>query len=106
MTLYPLDLRALGQTTKVERSTLEQVRARIQALRDQTKESVSAKEFDFDKRLAEVKAKEQTVRDEKKAQKKAQKEKQRLELAKETTQAVDNDVAMMMGFGGFGSSKK
>ncbi|TFK44361.1 hypothetical protein BDQ12DRAFT_640932 [Crucibulum laeve] len=98
-------LRALGQTTKLERSTLAQVQARIAFLRERTKEAASAKAFDFDQRLAEVKAKELALREEKKAQKKAEKEKARLELLKDTVNQ-DNEMAQLMGFGGFGSSKK
>jgi U4/U6.U5 tri-snRNP component SNU23 len=74
-------------------------------LREKTKESVSAKEFDFDKRLAELKAKETAIREEKKAQKRAQKEQARIQAVQETTQE-DDDMAKMMGFGGFGSTKK
>lgn len=94
----------MGQTTKLERSTLEQVRARIALLREKTQDAASAKAYDFDQRLAEVKAKEVALRDEKKAQKKAQKERVRLELLKDTNQ--DGEMAQLMGFGGFGSSKK
>jgi len=98
-------LRALGQTTKLERSTLEQVRARIALLRERTKEAASAKAYDFDQRLAEVKAKEVALRQEKKAQKQAQKEKARLELLKDAG-GPDGEMEQMMGFGGFGSTKK
>jgi U4/U6.U5 tri-snRNP component SNU23 len=73
-------------------------------LREKTKEASSAKNFDFNKRLAEIKAKEDALREEKKAQKKAEKEKARMELAMDTQQ--DNEMAAMMGFGGFGSTKK
>ncbi|KAJ7178347.1 hypothetical protein C8R43DRAFT_1101851 [Mycena crocata] len=98
-------LRALGQTTKLERSTLEQVRARIALLREKTKEASSAKEYDFDKRLADLKARELKIREEKKAAKKAEKEKFRLELVKDAGGEGD-EMARMMGFGGFGSTKK
>lgn len=98
------DLRMIGQTTKLERSTLEQVRARIALLREKTKEASSAKAFDFDQRLAEVKAKESALREEKKAQKKAEKEKIRSELVQGLEH--DDEMAKLMGFGGFGSSKK
>lgn len=97
-------LRAIGQSTRIERSTVEQVRARIALLRETTKDAVTAKTYDFDKRLAEVKAKEAAIREERKKQKKLQKEQARLELVQETTQ--DDEMAKMMGFGGFGSSKK
>ena len=101
-----VDLRKLGQTTRVERSTLAQVRARIAHLREKTKEASSAKAFDFDQRLAEVKAKEDARRAEKKAQKEAQKEEARLALAKKTALDADDEMAKLMGFGGFGSTKK
>jgi U4/U6.U5 tri-snRNP component SNU23 len=99
------DLRAIGQTTRLERSTLEQVRARIAYLREKTKEASSAKSFDFDQRLAEVKAKEAALRAEKKARKKVERDKARLELVNDTVNE-DDDMAAMMGFGGFGSTKK
>ncbi|KAI0743832.1 hypothetical protein C8Q80DRAFT_1257790 [Daedaleopsis nitida] len=103
-------LRALGQTTKIARSTVEQVRARIAYLREKTREASSAKEFDFEQRLAEVREREAKLRDEKKAAKKAQRELARAELAKDTAAAPeakqDNDMMSMMGFAGFGTTKK
>lgn len=93
----------MGQTTRLERSTLEQVRARIALLREKTKEATTAKAYDFDQRLAEVRAKENAIREEKKAKKKAEKE---LALANELASNPQNDeMAQLMGFGGFGSSK-
>lgn len=85
---------------------MEQVRARIAMLRERTKEASNAKAFDFDKRLAEIKSRELALRQEKKEQKKAEKEKARLELMKDLTSNADEEMAKMMGFGGFGSSKK
>ncbi|KAF8160772.1 hypothetical protein B0H34DRAFT_795642 [Crassisporium funariophilum] len=98
-------LRALGQTTKIERSTLAQVQARIAHLREKTKEAASAKAFDFDQRLAEVKDKERTLREQRKLDKKAEKEKARLAMITENSSG-DTEMTMLMGFGGFGSSKK
>jgi U4/U6.U5 tri-snRNP component SNU23 len=95
----------MGQTTRIERSTLEQVRARIALLRERTKDVTTAKAFDFNQRLEEVKAKEAAIRAERKAQKKAQKDKARAELAQDAMEQ-DTDMASMMGFGGFGSTKK
>ncbi|KAF8585960.1 hypothetical protein K439DRAFT_1010131 [Ramaria rubella] len=100
-------LRRLGQTTRIERSTVEQVRARIALLREKTKAASDAKTFDFDKRLAEVKAKEDALREEKKLAKKAAKEAARVELVKDAVaQAEEEQMAKTMGFAGFGSSKK
>ena len=101
----------MGQTTKIERSTVEQVRARIAYLREKTREASSAKEFDFEKRLAEVREREEELRAEKKAAKKELRERARVELAKGTaaapeTQQADNDMMSMMGFAGFGTTKK
>ncbi|KIP04107.1 hypothetical protein PHLGIDRAFT_31508 [Phlebiopsis gigantea 11061_1 CR5-6] len=100
-------LRALGQTTRIERSTVEQVRARIAYLREKTKDASNAKSYDFEKRLAEIKEKEAAARAEKKAQKQAKREQARVELAKDTAmQQDDSDMMSMMGFSGFGTSKK
>lgn len=99
------DLRALGQTTKIERSTLAQVQARIAYLREKTKEAASAKAFDFEARLAEVKEKERALREQRKAEKKAAKDNARLALIKDS-ENVDSEMTALMGFGGFGSSKK
>jgi len=97
----------LGQTTRIERSTVEQVRARIAFLREKTKEASEAKTFDFDKRLAEVKAKEDALREQKKLAKKAAREAVRVELVKDAVaQAEEDEMAATMGFAGFGSSKK
>lgn len=107
-----VDLLALGQTTKVERSTVEQVRARLAYLWEKTKEESNAKSFDFERRLAEVLEREAALREEKKAAKKALRERARVQLAQETATAApdgpkgDNDMMAMMGFAGFGSSKK
>ena len=96
----------LGQSTRVERSTIEEVRARIAYFREQKREASKAKEFDFNRRLAELKEKADAERAAKKAQKKAEKEKARMELVKEFATQEDDEMAKMMGFGGFGSTKK
>ena len=96
------DLRTLGQTTTVERSTLEQVRERIAALRAQTKERSAAHEFDFEKRLADIRSQESEKREEKKRQKQAS----RIAAQQAITQGVDEDAMEIMGFAGFGSTKQ
>ncbi len=100
---YGLDLRRLGQTTRIARSTVEQVRARIAMLREKTKEAASAKAFDFDKRLEEIRQREQAEREAKKAEKKAAREARLIEAAQDDE---TESMTAMMGFGGFGSSKK
>lgn len=97
------DLRRLGQTTQIARSTLDQVRARIALLREKTKEASQARTFDFEKRLQEVRDAEETARVEKKRHKQEKNKPVEPEVIK--TEEEDS-MAAMMGFGGFGSSKK
>ncbi|KAF8325152.1 uncharacterized protein EI90DRAFT_2932771 [Cantharellus anzutake] len=96
-------LRRLGQTTRVARSTVEQVRARIAMLREKTKQESSAKAFDFDRRLEEIRQKEIAEREARKAEKKAARDARLIEVVQDDETA---NMAAMMGFGGFGSSKK
>ncbi|CAE7211912.1 unnamed protein product [Rhizoctonia solani] len=95
-------LRKMGQTTQIARSTLDQVRAHIALLREKTKEASTARSFDFEKRLQEVRDAEEQTRAEKKRRKQ---EKNKPAEAVEKTEE-DESMATMMGFGGFGSSKK
>lgn len=53
-----------------------------------------------------MKATELALRDEKKALKRAEKEKARVELVKNSAMNQDDEMAKLMGFGGFGTSKK
>ena len=94
--------------TRIERSTVEQVRARIAYLREKTRDASTAKSFDFEKRLAEVREREEAIRQEKKAVKKAVRERARVEMAKDAAAEpqAESDMMQMMGFSGFGSSKK
>ena len=75
-------------------------------LREKTKEASNAKSYDFERRLAEIKAKEADLRAEKRKQKQAEKDKVRAELAKDLAAPQEDDMMKMMGFSGFGSSKK
>lgn len=75
-------------------------------LREKTKEASNAKSYDFERRLAEIKTKEADLRAEKRKQKQAEKDKVRAELAKDLAAPQEDDMMKMMGFSGFGSSKK
>ena len=83
---------------------MAQVQARIALLREKTKEAASKKAFDFEQRLAEVREKERALREQKKAEKKAEKDRARLELINSVDD--NSEMAALMGFGGFGSTKK
>ncbi|KZT54227.1 hypothetical protein CALCODRAFT_519550 [Calocera cornea HHB12733] len=98
-------LRKLGQTTNIERSSVEQVRARIAMLREKTKEAANAKAYDFEQRLQQIRDKELEERQAKR--RKIKEEKEALRAVKQEPAAdVDPDMMNMMGFAGFGTSKR
>lgn len=97
------------------------MRARIAQLREQSKTKVDAKNYDFNKRLEEVRAAEKAKRDARREERrrKRQEEREREELGrmgvtegkrgdKEVEEAVaaQMSIEQMMGFGGFGGSKR
>lgn len=115
-------LSKLGQSTHVARSTVAQVREKIRLLREQSKARVEAKDYDFQKRLAEVRAVEEDKRRKRREERKRKKEERRRQFKLEAAGVVgkgsdaQGDVKMavaehesmqaMMGFGGFGSRKR
>lgn len=98
-------LRLLGMGKKVERVTVEQVRERIQYLKQ-------AKERDQLQRQAlysvtdAIEAAESDKRKRNREKKERTKQNKRLQREKDSAQFVDNDIAAIMGFGQFGTSKK
>ncbi|KAK0547506.1 U4/U6.U5 snRNP associated protein [Tilletia horrida] len=101
-------LRRLGQTTQVGRSTVEQVRARIELLRAQRDDKTrGAANYDFEARLRQI-AEEQDQaklarREAKRAEKEAAQQARRDEL---NEGGLDQDAMAMMGFASFGSAGK
>lgn len=93
--------RALGMSMRVERASLEQVRERFESLKKR-KTPGSFTEQDFDERIL----KQQQEEEERKRQRRERKKEKKKEKALEDEPEVDEDVAAMMGFGGFRSSKK
>ncbi|XP_076910122.1 uncharacterized protein LOC143567635 [Bidens hawaiensis] len=93
--------RALGMSMRVERASLEQVQQRFDNLKKR-KETGTFTEQDLDERIL----KQQQEEEERKRQKRERKKEKKKEKALEEEIEVDPDVAAMMGFGGFGSSKK
>lgn len=92
--------RNLGMSMRVERSTLSQVQKRFETNKKKMEEKI--KQYDFDQRMKELREEEEKLKaykkDKKKRKRKAEEE---LEASNE-----DTDVAALMGFGGFGGSKK
>ncbi|TVU41357.1 hypothetical protein EJB05_14865, partial [Eragrostis curvula] len=94
--------RALGMSMRVERASLEQVQKRFEALKKR-KDPSTFSEQDLDERIM----KQQQEGEERKRQRKEKKKEKKKELAAQhESEDVDPDIAAMMGFGGFGSSKK
>ncbi|KAI9599145.1 hypothetical protein BDF19DRAFT_419448 [Syncephalis fuscata] len=101
---------SIGQIMGVERSTLEQVRARLAALK--RKKAQPKKDYNLDEQIALQRQKKEDERQQKKL--KQQEKKQKLEEERQTQEqqtieemgGVDTDMASMMGFAGFGTSKK
>ncbi|XVE89575.1 hypothetical protein DITRI_Ditri20bG0007000 [Diplodiscus trichospermus] len=93
--------RALGMSMRVERASLKQVQERFEQLKKR-KAPGSFSEQDLDERII----KQQEEEEERKRQRRERKKEKKKEKAAEEEPEVDPDVAAMMGFGGFGSSKK
>ncbi|XP_073126830.1 uncharacterized protein [Henckelia pumila] len=93
--------RALGMSMRAERATLEQVQQRFEVLKKR-KDTGGFSEQDFDERIL----KQQQEEDERKRLKREKKKEKKKEKAVEEDPEIDPDIAAMMGFGGFGSSKK
>lgn len=115
-TLPHTDLLRLGQTTHVARSTPEAVRARIEMHRARLAASSTAttREYDFLARVEEIAKKEREEKERKREEKR-----ERKRVRREEDEAVrrggggvgggdggEDEMMKMMGFGGFGSSKK
>ncbi|KAK7847345.1 uncharacterized protein LOC112005676 [Quercus suber] len=93
--------RALGMSMRVERASVDQVKQRFEILKKRRVPG-SFTEQDLDERIL----KQQQEEEERKRQRREKKkEKKREKVAEEETE-MDPDVAEMMGFGGFRSSKK
>lgn len=93
--------RALGMSMRVERSSLQQVQERFESLKKR-KTPDTFTEQDFDERIL----KQQKEEEERKRERRERKKEKKKEKAMEEEPEIDADVAAMMGFGGFGSSKK
>ncbi|KAF3967712.1 hypothetical protein CMV_008303 [Castanea mollissima] len=92
--------RALGMSMRVERASVDQVKQRFEVLKKRRVPG-SFTEQDLDERIL----KQQEEEEERKRQRREKKKEKKKEVAEEETE-IDPDVAAMMGFGGFTSSKK
>ncbi|BBH06496.1 C2H2 and C2HC zinc fingers superfamily protein [Prunus dulcis] len=103
--------RALGMSMRVERASLQQVQERFEKLKKRKTDGTFT-EQDLDERIL----KQQQEEEERKRQRRERKKEKKVgridtlntnkeKIVEEETE-MDPDVAAMMGFGGFGSTKK
>lgn len=99
--------RALGMTMRVEKSSVEQVKKKLE---DKKAEKAQANPDDYlpdgiDRRILERQEQEEREREQRAQRKKEKKQKEREEAVQEH-EGMDPDMMALMGFGGFGGSKK
>ncbi|XP_033217805.1 zinc finger matrin-type protein 2 [Belonocnema kinseyi] len=94
--------RNLGMSMKIERSNVEQVRARFAINKRKLEEK--KKDYDLEQRVKELKEEEEKVKE---YRKEKRKDKKRILDEEEDEDAGPSDeMAAVMGFSGFGSKKK
>jgi U4/U6.U5 tri-snRNP component SNU23 len=86
---------------KVERSSIDQVRERFSKNKRKIEEKKDTPEYDLDAQLKNMEKQDE----ERKLQKKMRKKKHHEEEG-EPAESFDDEMAKMMGFSGFGGSKK
>lgn len=99
-----LDQRNLGMSMRVERSSLDQVKKRFELNKKKLEEK--RKDYDIESRVKELKEEEDKLKEYRKEQKRAKK---RLhdDISKSESESGNQDeLSAIMGFSGFGSSKK
>ncbi|OXA45587.1 zinc finger matrin-type protein 2 [Folsomia candida] len=101
--------RNLGMSMKIERSTLDQVKQRFEVLKQ--KKTEQKKKYDLDKRLQELQEEEDKSKEYKRGKRLERKRKHAEESAAASSSSaleheMDPEMAEVMGFSGFGTSKK
>ena len=96
--------RNLGMTMKVERSTLDQVKARFEFKKRQMEETKKA--FDIEEKMKELKEEEERIKEYRKEKRKEKKKKRKRNDDVLDDDVLDDEMAKMMGFSKFGDSKK
>ncbi|XP_069680425.1 zinc finger matrin-type protein 2 [Periplaneta americana] len=94
--------RNLGMSMRVERSSLDQVKKRFEMNKKKLEEK--KKDYDIEQRMKELREEEEKLKEYRKEKRKERKRK--LEEETETHNETESELASIMGFSGFGSSKK
>lgn len=85
---------------RVERSTLDQVKKRFEVNKKKMEEK--QKDYDFEERMKELREEEEKA----KAYKKEKQKEKKRRAEEDLTFEEDDEMAAVMGFSGFGSTKK
>ncbi|KAJ3415925.1 hypothetical protein HDV05_003766 [Chytridiales sp. JEL 0842] len=97
----------MGMSMKVERSTVEDVKATLERLaRRKRGEEKKEPDLNLKERVELAIKKEEEEKEAKKEERKLKKQKKAEEAKLKEEEHQDQSVAELMGFGGFGSSKK
>jgi len=100
--------RNMGMSMKVERSTLDQVKKRFEIKKKEMEKK--KKDYDLEERMKEIKEEEEKIKSYRREKRKNKKRKAEDggddDEEEGGPSGVDNDMAAMMGFGGFGGSAK
>ncbi|GAA6008670.1 U4/U6-U5 snRNP complex subunit SNU23 [Rhodotorula paludigena] len=99
-------LRRLGQTTKVVKSTLNDVRQKIAELRAKSAAAAEKKQYDFEQRIKDIKAAEVANKEAEREAKRRKKEEEKQKAEAERNAGADQDMMAAMGFGSFGGGAK
>lgn len=98
------DQRNLGMSMRVERSSLDQVKKRFEMNKKKLEER--KKDYDIESRVKELKEEEDKLKEYRKEQKRAKK-RLHSEISKDNEDSgTQDELSAIMGFSGFGSSKK
>ncbi|XP_070552765.1 zinc finger matrin-type protein 2-like [Ptychodera flava] len=92
--------RNLGMSMRVERSSLDQVKKRFELNKKKMEEK--KKEYDFEQRMEELREEEEKQ----KAYRKEVRKERKRKATDDLSYNADPDMMAMMGFSGFGTSKK
>lgn len=94
--------RNLGMSMRIERSTLDQVKQRFQVNKKKMEEK--KKDYDMSQRMQELAEEEERLKEYRRE--KRNEKKRKLEEMMEESNEQKNELSAIMGFSGFGSSKK
>lgn len=92
--------RNLGMSMRIERSSLDQVKKRFELNKRKLEEK--KKDYDLEQRVKELREEEEKL----KAYRREQKREKKRKLDEDLMKNDDYEMASIMGFSGFGSSKK